>query len=181
MTNRLPYLMIPLAIALSSIVWNPSPIRAPLGIPHSCLGCDPRNDDLHGRDLRNVAWVGVVLAGANLRDVNFSGAKLAGASFRGATLLADNFSDTNLQNADLTGTALCGHETNWNDGDVTVGNRIFGRNWRGADLRGADLRGAQLCDPREGDGDRGMRDCKPLDAGTVRDVAHANLTGAKGP
>jgi uncharacterized protein YjbI with pentapeptide repeats len=135
----------------------------------NCAGCNVSNVDLLGKNLQGIKTAGS----------NFSGSNLSGTSLRGAQLIADNFSGANLQNADLNGVTLCGHETNWNGGDFTVGTRVFCTNLRDADLRGADLRGVQLCDPVKGNGDR--RECSPLDAATLRDVAHANLTGAKGP
>jgi hypothetical protein len=39
----------------------------------------------------------------------------------------------------------------------------------GCDLAGSDLHG------------RDLHDCRPVDAATLRDVAHANLNGAMGP
>ena len=60
---RLRYLAWVLVLAAAAL-----PAHAQSGVPSACVGCDFRGSDLHGRDLRDVSWVGADLHGANLRN-----------------------------------------------------------------------------------------------------------------
>jgi hypothetical protein len=89
-----------------------------------------------GRDVRQLALLGLDLAGhdlkgfqaqeALLRNANFTGCRLEGASFDGA-----NLSNARFLQADLRGASF-------RDADLE------GADFAGADLRGADFRGAAL-------------------------------------
>ncbi|HEY2553920.1 MAG TPA: pentapeptide repeat-containing protein [Candidatus Cybelea sp.] len=105
------------------------------GVPAKCTGCDFGARDLHGADLRNVAYVGVDLSGANLRNADLRGAKLVGVDFSHADLRG-----ANLQNARLTGVDLDGAQLS---GAIFTGAVLTGINLRGVldGLGSADARG----------------------------------------
>jgi uncharacterized protein YjbI with pentapeptide repeats len=62
------------------------------------------------------------------------------------------------------------------DGSVHYGE-LHCSDLSGADLHGANLRGVQTCDSL---GRQSERRCAPVDAATLRNLAHANLDGAEG-
>jgi uncharacterized protein YjbI with pentapeptide repeats len=95
---------------------------------------------------------------------------------RNADLQADSFRNTDLRNVDLSGAALCGHDTEITDDNVVRYGKLHCSDFSGANLRGANLRGVQICDSVR----REQRRCSRLDAGTLRDLGHANLDGTQG-
>jgi uncharacterized protein YjbI with pentapeptide repeats len=111
-------------------------------------------------------------AGCDMSDVDLHGKDLHGISIVGSDL-----SGANLRAANLSGSVLCAHSERWSrDGVTRVSGKVACADLSGADLHGTDLRGVKLCDDA-----RGRGDCRQVDSSTLRDAAHANLSGAIGP
>ena len=91
-------------------------------------GADLHYADLRGANLSYANLSGANLHYANLRGANLSYANLSGANLRGANLRGANLRGANLSGADLSGADLSGADLSY------------------ANLRGADLIGIRLWD-----------------------------------
>ncbi len=173
-----------------------------------CAGCDFAGLNLSGRDLRGVRLSGADMRNVNLENANLEGAqlhgcdfhgailrgaKLSGASLDGSDLEGVNFTGADLRTvemvgasarsagfggADLDGAILCGVATNVDVDDrgnrtVTHGMTVC-TELAGATFTGAKMRNIQRCEGRNDE----SRSCSQVSAQTLRDVAHANLSGA---
>ena len=92
-------------------------------------------------ELKRLAVLAALKAGADLHYANLSGADLHYANLRGANLRGANLSYANLRGADLRGANLRGAKLR---GANLSGADLSGANLHGAYLRYADLRGVQL-------------------------------------
>lgn len=166
-------------------------------------GADLRDASLAGVDLRDAKLDGARFEGARLAGVDLSRSTFAGLpdaqvrallgqcagcdvehvdlhgrDLHGIAVVGSSFRDSDLRGANVSGATLCSHSEHIShNGDVENIGRIVCADLAGADLRGTDLRGVQLCDEVRGN----RRDCRAVDAATLRTAAHANLDGAVGP
>ena len=177
------------------------------GVHASGINLDRAN--LRGADLRDAHFAGVNFEGADLRDAdlrgshlsgcNLQGAKLRGARLEGASLngsnlegvdlisanlravhmVSSNARDAKLNDADLDGAVLCGEETEINEDGNGSRTIIHGKTicteLAGAVLQGARMHHIQRCVWDSGS----IATCTEVSAQTLRDVAHANLTGVQ--
>nr|MDQ6930109.1 pentapeptide repeat-containing protein [Candidatus Eremiobacteraeota bacterium] len=142
------------------------------------------NANLQGAHLHGDSLHGARLHGANLRDAslsgsNLEGAHLSGADLRGAELLGAQARSVDFTGADLDGAVLCGVSTTIDED--SHGNRTVTRgktvcaDLAGANFKGAKVRNIQRC---EWQGRDEARTCTEVPAQMLRDVAHADLSGA---
>ncbi|MGC2634005.1 MAG: pentapeptide repeat-containing protein [Candidatus Cybelea sp.] len=125
------------------------------GLLHKCEGCDARGAVIAGFDLSGVSIVGGDFREARARRVRLIGAELEGV----------DFAQADLRDAVLHGAKLCSRNAD--------DPRVQCIDLRGADVRGADFRGALLCQD-----DREPRNCRPVDAATLREGSRSSLAGA---
>jgi uncharacterized protein YjbI with pentapeptide repeats len=122
-----------------------------------CIGCNMRDQDLHGRDLHGGTYIGtdmhnINLRGADLHDVRFvgvdlSGGHLDGSDLRGTTFTGVDFGDATLSGARVTGIRLTGVEFSRADlhGLDLHGTTLVGSDFDHANLENVNFNGAALC------------------------------------
>lgn len=102
----------------------------------ACNGCNFSGVNWSGRNLRDVAYLGVDLSGAKLSRTDFAGGRFNGVNFKAADLSGANFSGAKLVGVDFTNANLDGANFN--------GAVLTGCDFKGVDLSRVDLSKAQV-------------------------------------